>query len=228
MTYIISDIHGRADRYHNLLDRIHFSDEDQLYVLGDVIDRNPDGIQILQEIIDADNILMILGNHEYMMLNVVKTIPEEWNEQWAENLGLWYLNGGEVTYQAYQTLSGEKQRQIIEYIEHLPLNRHISVIGKDYLLIHGSPEAAYSEGNTEYPDRTMYAVWNRFDPFAENTYAPQTVICGHTPTIYFTGRIPMEVVKNGNVICMDCGCAYPNGRLACLCLETGDIIYSSV
>ena len=29
-----------------------------------------------------------------------------------------------------------------------------------------------------------------------------------------------------SVVCMDCGCAFPAGRLACLCLETGEIIYS--
>lgn len=39
-----------------------------LYVLGDVIDRFPDGIEILQELMAMPNVKMLLGNHEYMML----------------------------------------------------------------------------------------------------------------------------------------------------------------
>ena len=45
MTYCISDIHGEYGRYLEMLEKINFSDEDKLYVLGDVIDRNPCTIQ---------------------------------------------------------------------------------------------------------------------------------------------------------------------------------------
>ena len=38
MTYVISDIHGCFDRYEKMLEEIEFSDEDTLYVLGDVLD----------------------------------------------------------------------------------------------------------------------------------------------------------------------------------------------
>lgn len=37
--YVMSDIHGEADRFHAMLEKIHFSDDDTLYILGDVIDR---------------------------------------------------------------------------------------------------------------------------------------------------------------------------------------------
>ena len=144
-----------------------------------------------------------------------------------EALGLWYLNGGEATFQSFQGLAREEQNSMIDYLKALPLNREICIEGKSYLLIHGSPEADYRPDNPDFPDVTTYAVWNRFDPFAKNNYAGKTVICGHTPTIFFCHRTPMEIFKAGNTICMDCGCAFPDGRLACLCLETGEIIYSS-
>lgn len=227
MTYVISDIHGRRDRFHDILNRIHFSGSDTLYVLGDVIDRNADGIAILSEIIDAGNIVMLLGNHEYMMLNVMRAAAEGNEERLMEDLWLWYLNGGEITNRTFQKLTGEEQETILRYLKGLPLNLEITVEGKDYLLIHGSPEAAFKLGDTEFTDVTMYAVWNRFDPFAENLFPGKTIVCGHTPTVHFTHKIPMEIFVNGNCICMDCGCAYPDGRLGCLCLETGEIIYST-
>lgn len=39
MRYLVSDIHGCFDQYQALLEKIRFSDEDELYVLGDVVDR---------------------------------------------------------------------------------------------------------------------------------------------------------------------------------------------
>ena len=47
MIYTISDIHGCYDKYQELLRTIHFSPDDTLYVLGDVIDRGPDGFKTL-------------------------------------------------------------------------------------------------------------------------------------------------------------------------------------
>ena len=44
MIYVLSDIHGQSRRFHSILSQIDLNDEDTLYILGDVIDRNPDGI----------------------------------------------------------------------------------------------------------------------------------------------------------------------------------------
>ena len=50
MRYIISDIHGCYDEYIALLDAIHFSETDELYVLGDAMDRGPKSIQVVQDL----------------------------------------------------------------------------------------------------------------------------------------------------------------------------------
>ena len=47
MVYAVSDIHGCYDKYIDLLNKINFSPDDTLYVLGDVIDRGPDGFKIM-------------------------------------------------------------------------------------------------------------------------------------------------------------------------------------
>lgn len=47
MRYIISDIHGCYDQYRALLEKIHFSEVDELYVLGDVVDRGPKPVKVL-------------------------------------------------------------------------------------------------------------------------------------------------------------------------------------
>ncbi len=49
MRYVISDIHGCYEQYRLLLEKIRFSDNDRLYVLGDAVDRGPEPIKVLQD-----------------------------------------------------------------------------------------------------------------------------------------------------------------------------------
>ena len=37
MIYVVSDIHGCDKKYFRLLEMLHFSDTDTLYILGDVV-----------------------------------------------------------------------------------------------------------------------------------------------------------------------------------------------
>ena len=48
MVYIMSDIHGRKDRFDDILKQINLTKNDTLYILGDVVDRNPDSITLLK------------------------------------------------------------------------------------------------------------------------------------------------------------------------------------
>ena len=68
MIYVMSDIHGNMRRFRSIMNQIDLKPEDILYILGDVIDRHPNGIDILEEIIPMPNVKMLLGNHEHMML----------------------------------------------------------------------------------------------------------------------------------------------------------------
>ena len=70
MTYATSDLHGYPiDSFLRLLEKAGFSDSDVLYVLGDVIDRNGDGgVAMLRWMMRQENVTLIRGNHESMML----------------------------------------------------------------------------------------------------------------------------------------------------------------
>ena len=78
MHYCISDIHGEFDRYQAMLEEIHLTDDDTLYVIGDAIDRAPGGIDILEDIMARKNVVMLVGNHEQMCLDTLgKTMSME-------------------------------------------------------------------------------------------------------------------------------------------------------
>lgn len=39
MQYVISDLHGDLDSFKSILEKIQFQNTDEMFVLGDVIDR---------------------------------------------------------------------------------------------------------------------------------------------------------------------------------------------
>ena len=45
--YVMSDIHGEAARFYAMLEKIALGPEDRLIILGDVVDRGPDGVRLL-------------------------------------------------------------------------------------------------------------------------------------------------------------------------------------
>ena len=69
--YVTSDLHGLSlSDLKKLLEKVDFSGEDWLYILGDVIDRQNDGgVQILEWLLEQSNVQLILGNHEAMLLS---------------------------------------------------------------------------------------------------------------------------------------------------------------
>ena len=109
----MSDIHGQYNAYQKMLEKLKFSEDDFLYVLGDVIDRGPDGIEIIKDLMRRDNAELILGNHEFMLLNALEYLRDRENSKVVKKvdeslnpLELWThpCNGGEGTCMEYKDL----------------------------------------------------------------------------------------------------------------------------
>ena len=76
MKYVMSDIHGCYDEFIEMLNKINFSKEDELYILGDILDRGNKPIDILDYVISHKNIYLIKGNSKYGQVhaNVTKFV----------------------------------------------------------------------------------------------------------------------------------------------------------
>ena len=68
--YCIGDIQGCQESFEKLLRSADFSpSRDTLYVLGDLVNRGPDSLQVLRTCMQADGaILSLLGNHDLHLL----------------------------------------------------------------------------------------------------------------------------------------------------------------
>ena len=236
MTYVISDIHGNSRRFNSVMEQIDLQPEDMLYVLGDVIDRYPDGIRILRQLMGMPNVKMILGNHEYMMLNVLDR-REDTVDSSSHALRLWYHNGGEITHQYLKHIRKTIRNEVFEFLRSLPLNRNVEVNGRAFTLVHGGATALYRYYEYRYGTVDEYAVWHRVYS-REDDLDGSTMIFGHTPTMEYQHNNPLEIwiSKTCGKIGIDCGCGFPAalaqgrhpayGRLACLRLDDMKVFYS--
>lgn len=213
MTYVMADIHGELDRYIAILDLIQFSENDTLYILGDVIDRSKDSIELLQMIMKQPNVHMIIGNHEELMLTTLGPRNEIGARQ------TWKENGGGNTYRTMvYILSAEERNRILDFVQQLPDYLEIEVNGQQFYLVHGN-----------YGETRFNRLWGRPEPPPTEPPIPgATVIVGHTCTYYlnlycedYDENAPWEIFYGPGLIGIDCGCGNDSElrRLACLRLD---------
>lgn len=234
MKYVVSDIHGDYERFHDILEKIHLQDDDTLFIIGDVIDRGKDGIKLLLEIMEMPNVKMLIGNHEYMMLQALSESIDKWDRFFY--LHQWYSNGGQVTHEAFKALSPELQQKVLKFLDRLYVTYTLNAGGRKYTLVHAAPPKMYYSlpryDVSEYSCVKEFAVWYRLSS-DKNLPKGSIYVHGHTPTnheILFCEE--MKIYREPRRINIDCGCGYScgyhgiTGYLACLRLDDGEEFYS--
>lgn len=222
MHYVLSDIHGEMERYIRMLEMIGFGERDQLYIIGDVIDRKPHGIAILQDIMGRGNVHMLLGNHELMCLHTLGRYPR------PDALYMWKCNGGRDTRRdLLYRMDAQQRHRILRYLHSLPDCLDLTVEEKAFHLVHG------------WVGEDMESrVWGRPSADAPNPFHDgRTVVVGHTPVCFFQCGDDraldayfrdleqrgdhMRIAHLPGFIGIDCGCGHraEQRRLACLRLE---------
>lgn len=233
MQYAVSDIHGRYDKYTELLRRLDLKQSDTLYVLGDMIDRGPDGLKILLDISMRPNVVPFLGNHEYAALTCLPWLMEELTEENTEpdvllwrlkSIQGWMADGGDKTVGEFRRLSQEARQDVLDILEALTVYEETEAGGREFILVHAGL-GNFSPGKALDDYQLDELILSRPEPDQE--YFPdRCLVFGHTPTPYYTGGQTenARIFREGMLTDIDCGCA-SGGPLGCICLETLEEIY---
>ena len=222
--YVMSDIHGEYDKYRQMLEKIGFSEEDELYILGDVIDRGEEPIKVLLDMASRPNVYPIVGNHEIMAIAVLEKILKEVTESNAQELdsetmlGLmeWMENGGETTLKGLRKLPNSKRLDILDYMSEFNTCEALDVGDRTFILVH-STLGNFSK-DKKLREYQLHELAEMRADYDRQLFDDKSIfiVSGHTPTQLINGKA--EIYHNCNNIDIDCGATF-GGKLACLRLD---------
>ncbi len=208
-----------------------------MYILGDVIDRGPDGIKILQDIMkrkENGQVDFLIGNHELMMIKSLFQNDKKESKIWTS-----IDNMGSVTKEAFEKLSKVEQSEIKEFLLNSYVYKNINVNSQKIHLVHAkavqdrddNSNKTVREMLAEGKEKLLFdAVWLRDEdgvsPHKESAKPGSFTIIGHSPT------------KNDRIYCkdgyldIDCGAAksemYPMRTVSLVNLSKGIVKYFNV
>lgn len=222
----MSDLHGNYKAYITMLEKINFKNTDMLYILGDILDRGPNPIKIILDLMNRPNVEIIAGNHcvmaceclAFLRQEITEESLEKIDEEMIEKLLNWQQNGSVSTTDEFHKCDKKTQKEIVDFISDFEVYDEIEVEGKTFILVHAGL------GNFA-PDKELWEyeldelVWERAD-YERKYFEDKYVITGHTPTMVIEqNQRPGYIYQGNNHIAIDCGCSFPGGRLGCLRLE---------
>lgn len=237
-TYVVSDIHGNFEIFKRMLDMIKFNSNDTLYILGDICDRGPDSLNIYFYIQKFDNIILLKGNHEYMMQEALKkAIDYNDFDNPSMEFKLWAQNGGDKTIDnirhylcknnlyhcEYTIVRNVFLKNLYTYLEQLPLYLEVNINNKDYVLVHAGVDPEKSL--LEQEEDTL--LWIRDYFFLSECDLDKTYIFGHTPLCFINPDRSFDIWYDDefhNKIGIDGGLALgERGQLNCMCLDNEEV-----
>ena len=195
--FAIGDIHGCHLTFRHLLeDHLQPTKEDEILLLGDLIDRGPDSKGVVDLALDLKakgyKVEVFMGNHEEMLISGLKS--PDW-----ENHFLTF--GGKETLESFGVTSVHQLPKLyLEFFKTMKLYRE----DEDYLFSHAGFN--FENSGTIYSD--IHAMkWIREMNPNPLFLRGRKVVHGHVP-------IPMEVAKsrvadpNQLTWDLDTGCVY--------------------
>ena len=199
---IIGDVHGCFNTFIQLLDKLP-KDIDQIYTVGDIIDRGSMSKEVVQECI-VRGIISVRGNHEDMFLDRLR-------EENTYDRGVFEMNGGMATLASYARGVPDSH---LEYFINMPYY----IETDDFILSHAGVPAFIEDKFRDHSSHSrLTLMWDRGFK-AKNLDKLQ--VFGHCPIEYVKFAKQDERFVHINV---DTSCA-KSGYLTAVVLPDREII----
>ena len=212
---VIGDVHGYYQGLQELIALLKLSSSDQVYFLGDLVDRGPESSKVV-DFVKENSYTCLLGNHEQMMIAALSNLSPN-----SSVLQMWLQAGGSETLQSYSC-----KQHLWDHLAWFKLLPNHLDLG-DYWLVHAGVD----------PDLPLEAqssqefCWIRRDFHNMPTpyFGNKVIVTGHTMTFTFSGVEPGQVVQGAGWLGIDTGAYHPeSGWLTALDISTQTVYQTNV
>lgn len=183
MRYAISDIHGCPETFRLALHTVGFSHDDELFLLGDYIDRGPDSQGVIDYIWELEaeghKVVCLRGNHEQMLLDYhfKKHQRYEWVPAYSELI------------------------RTMEWMNKLPY--YYETPG--YILVHAGLDFLNGDPFADKEEMLWIRYW--YGDIDRKWLGDRTIVHGHTPARMLEVKQEIKFMESTQVICIDTGCS---------------------
>ncbi len=217
--FVIGDVHGCNVSLHALLKQLDLTTEDELYFLGDYIDRGPDSKGVFDTIFNlrgaGHKVECLLGNHEAMLLGALGGNRQDEFD--------WKKHGGKQTLQSFKIWEFyDFPRAYPDFMAEMPLFWEVG----DYILVHGG----LNFNQTDPLKQTQQMIWIRdwYDKINYKWLGNRIILHGHTPQTIAETTAQLAVLEQDRVLNLDCGCVFNKSlynTLACFELQSRQLYF---
>lgn len=213
----IGDVHGCVKTLRAMVeDRIQWTTDDRLILLGDYVNKGPDSKGVLDYVAElqamtseSGNVITLRGNHDDIILRK-------------------YVQPGWVRGSGRPGIAATLRSFGVDHVSEIPMP-YIQQLEKlqmlhqehDYICVHASFDTADENPFTDYESM----LWDRIEAVDMQVTGGRRVLCGHTPQ---TEPEIRSRVERGKII-IDGGCVYPHrpgmGNLVAFDLDTNVLTF---
>lgn len=220
---VTSDIHGNLSYFKNILKKASFSDNDLLFIVGDIIEKGSENLKTLRYVMELSkkgNVIPLIGNVDAYRIKLIYGLSEEnvngfYNyilslREWAgtsfyEELATecgYTINSPDDVLASKQDIIAHFEKEF-SFLANLPT----IVKTQSYTFVHGGLREKAPSDNR---DKGVLEL-TKFDAFMANT--PHTfdnyVIVGHWPVVLYSNSIQQMnpiINRDKKIISIDGGC----------------------
>jgi len=192
-----------------MLDKIGLTKEDELYLLGDYIDRGPRSRGVLDLIMSLREqgyrLHCLRGNHEQMMLEAPQS---------SDYAQIWLRNGGQTVMNEFETNSfSEIPNKYYDFLDSLPFYFDRG----DKLFVHAGFKISGDSNPFEKKNPMLWIRKWEEQPEVLSWLNGRLLLHGHTPQTQIAIEKRFDNLANFPILNIDNGCVYPHEGYQQLC-----------
>lgn len=216
--FVVTDIHGCAKTFRALLKKVAFTQGDELFVLGDIVNKGPasrEAIDLVLELQKDHRVVVLKGNHEQVVLDQIDR--KKFSKRFKQI-------GGIETLKSF----GVKQVNDLpgKYLQFLKQCR-LCLEEDKYILVHAGLDFKQKDPLKAHP--SQYKIRNWYKDIDYKWLGNRIILHGHTPVTKHRVQFQASNIHVNQYLDLDAGCVYHKkkgmGKLAIFEMESQTITF---